>query len=96
MKIKFDKESGAFYITIREGEHSETLDLVDPGFGAYLDIDAEGNVLGLEFLSLEEFAEVTAEGLELPDRIEEVEAFITSRKREPAVYRWGSGPQPAS
>ena len=91
MKIKFDKESGAFYITIRDGEYSETLDLVDPGFGAYVDIDAEGNVLGLEFLSFEEFAEITAEGLEIPERIEDVEAFIESRKKEPAVYRWDSG-----
>ena len=91
MKIKFDKESGAFYLTIREGEYSETLDLIDPGFGAYMDIDAEGNVLGVEFLSFEEFAEITENGLEIPDRVEDAEAFIESRKREPAVFRSDSG-----
>ena len=119
MKIKLDKESGAFYITIRDGEYSETLDLVDPGFGAYVDIDDEGNVLGLEFLSFEEFAEITAEGLEIPEiadqepggsevpkfteretgglvipyHIEDVEAFIESRKQEPAMYRWEGAPR---
>lgn len=91
MRIKFDKESGAFYLTIREGEYSETLDLVDPGFGAYMDVDVEGNVLGVEFLSFEEFAEITENGLEIPDRVEDAEAFIASRKREPAVFRWDSG-----
>lgn len=91
MKIKFDKESGAFYLKIRDGEYSETLDLVDPGFGAYMDLDAEGNVLGIEFLSFEEFAEITESGLEIPDRVEDAEAFITSRKQEPAVSRWNSG-----
>ena len=88
MKIKFDKESGAFYLTIRDGEYSETLDLIDPGFGAYVDIDAKGNVLGVEFLSFEEFAEITENGLEIPDRVEDAEAFVASRKREPAVFRW--------
>jgi RNA polymerase sigma factor (sigma-70 family) len=80
VRIKFDKESGAFYLTIREGEYSETLDLVDPGFGAYMDVDAEGNVLGVEFLSFEEFAEITENGLEIPDRVEDVEAFVKERK----------------
>lgn len=80
MKIKFDKESGAFYLKIRDGEYSETLDLVDPGFGAYMDLDVEGNVLGVEFLSFEEFAEITESGLEIPDQVESVEAFIEERQ----------------
>jgi uncharacterized protein YuzE len=79
MRIRFDKESGAFYITLREGKVHETLDLAEPTFGAYADIDNEGNVLGLEFLSFEEFSELTdssAGGFEIPERIEDIEAFI--------------------
>ncbi len=82
MRIRFDKESGAFYITLREGKVHETLDLgpsAEPTFGAYADVDGEGNVLGLEFLSFEEFSELTdssAGGFEIPERIEDIEAFI--------------------
>lgn len=98
-RFDYDQQSGAFYIRVREGEYSETIPLVEIGFGAGVDVDAEGSVLGFEFLSLEEFAEVTdreAGGLEIPERIENMEAFIASRKREPAVHRWDSGSQPTS
>ena len=46
----------------------------DPGFGAYLDVDQEGNVLGVEFLSFEEFAELATqagEKLDIPDTVRE-------------------------
>ena len=81
MKIRHDPVSGAFYIKIREGEYEETVPLADPGFGAAADIDREGNVLGLEFLSFEEFAEIIAEHggrLELPERIEDPAGFSLS------------------
>lgn len=68
MRIKFDQASGAFYVRVRDGEPFEALEI---GPGAYVHIDEHGNVLELEFLSLEEFAELTAGGLELPDRIED-------------------------
>jgi uncharacterized protein YuzE len=78
IKIKFDKESGAFYLRLREGRPEETLEIVprsagEPEMGAYMDIDENGNVLGLEFLSLEEFVEAAGRegGLVLPDRIED-------------------------
>jgi uncharacterized protein YuzE len=68
MRIKFDSVSGAFYIRIRDGQPFEALEL---GPGAYVHIDEHGAVLQVEFLSLAEFAELTAGGLELPDRIED-------------------------
>ena len=34
-----------------------TLDLTEPEFGASIDVDGEGNVLGIEFLSLKEYPE---------------------------------------
>lgn len=72
MRFTHDPESGAFYIRVREGEYYETLDLAEPGFGAYLDVDAQGNVLGAEFLSFEEYAEIVARHggeLVLPNRV---------------------------
>ncbi len=74
MRLEFDPESGALYIHVREGDVEETLDLAEPGFGAHMDVDREGNVLGLEFLSFQEYAElVTRFGgtLEIPERLED-------------------------
>lgn len=72
MRIKFDSVSGAFYIHVRDGDPFEALEI---GPGAYVHIDEHGTVLQLEFLSLEEFAELTADGLELPERIEDPALF---------------------
>ena len=75
MRFRYDPESGALYVRVREGDIEETLDL---GSGAYLDIDRDGNVVGAEFLSLEEFTEIVEahDGvLNLPERVEDPEAF---------------------
>lgn len=75
MKFRYDPQSGALYVRLREGRVDETLPLAE---GVYFDIDAEGRVLGAEFLSLEEFAEwASQEGIEvqLPDRIEDPNSF---------------------
>jgi uncharacterized protein YuzE len=71
-RITHDPESGAFYVRVREGEYSETVPLGEPGLGAGVDVDADGNVLGMEFLSFEEFAEVVADrggALDVPERL---------------------------
>ncbi len=68
MRIKFDEESGAFYVRVRDGDPYEALEL---GPGAYAHVDERGYVLQLEFLSPEEFAELTAGGIDIPDRIED-------------------------
>jgi uncharacterized protein YuzE len=80
MRLEFDPESGALYIHVREGDVEETLDLAEPGFGAHVDVDREGNVLGLEFLSFEEYAElVTRFGvLEIPERVADSASFPVS------------------
>ena len=55
--------------------------MAEPGFGAHVDVDREGNVLGLEFLSFEEYAEpVTRFGgaLEIPKRVEDSTSFPAS------------------
>lgn len=70
MRIEHDKVSGALYIKIREGEYDHTEDFSDRA-DVYLDVDAEGNVLGLEALSFEDLAEAIEEHegrLEVPDR----------------------------
>ena len=70
--FEHDPESGAFYIRVREGDYHETIPLGEPGFGAGVDVDAEGNVLGFEFLSFEEYVEAIdhAGVLEGPERLE--------------------------
>jgi uncharacterized protein YuzE len=75
--FRFDPESGAIYITLREGTVDDTMEIAE---GAYIDIDAEGRVLGAEFLSQEEFAEALEKyaGLDLPDRIEDPAHFRLS------------------
>ena len=81
MRLEFDPESGALYIHVREGDAEETLAVAEPGFGAHVDVDREGNVLGLEFLSFEEYAEpVTRFGgaLEIPERVEDCTSLPAS------------------
>jgi uncharacterized protein YuzE len=72
-RFEHDPESGAFYIRVRDGEYHETIPLGEPGFGASVDVDARGNVLGFEFLSFEEYKLVVAEGggrIEIPDQLQ--------------------------
>ena len=71
-KLEHDPESGAFYIRVRDGEYHETIPLKGPGLGAGVDVDAEGNVLGFEFLSFAEYAELIDQAggsLEVPDQL---------------------------
>ena len=49
MRLEFDAESGALYIAVCEGRVEQTFDLAEPGLGASMDVDGEGNVLGLRF-----------------------------------------------
>lgn len=70
-KLTYDPESGVFYIRVREGEYAETMHPGGAGgedFG--VDVDEEGSVLGVAFLSFEEYAEVIARSggkLEIPE-----------------------------
>ena len=60
------------YFRLRDGEISHTAPLGEPDLGATVDLDAEGNVLGVESLSFEDFAEMMegAHGiLELPENM---------------------------
>ena len=75
MKFRYDPQSGALYIRLRDGRVDETLPVSE---GFYLDIDDEGRVLGAEFLSLEEFTEwASQKGIEvkLPDHIEDPNSY---------------------
>jgi len=78
MNIKYDPESGAGYIRIREGHYRESLEIAP---GCYLAIAEDGKVLGLEFLSLEELAEVSSlpGGLDFPNYVKDPEAFHLSK-----------------
>lgn len=85
-RFEHDPQSGAFYVRVREGEYRETIPLADePGFGAGVDVDGEGNVLGFEFLSFEEYAELLARSggtLEVPDVVENRESPLSLEEPE--------------
>jgi len=79
VKLRYDPESGALYVRIKEGKIEETVQHAD---GVYLDIDAGRHVVGAEFLTLKELAEaITAEGgkWELPECIENPDSYEASR-----------------
>jgi uncharacterized protein YuzE len=69
--IKEDTTAGAVYMKLRDGEVADTVEVADAD--AYVDLDAEGNVLGIEFLSLDEYHGFTqaAGGLRVPDHVED-------------------------
>jgi uncharacterized protein YegP (UPF0339 family)/uncharacterized protein YuzE len=103
MRIDHDKVSGALYIKLREGEYDHTEDFSERA-DVYLDVDAEGNVLGLEALSFEDLAQAIAERggkLDVPDRIDPERPDFGSKERwSPEtsggarfeVYRYANGP----
>jgi uncharacterized protein YuzE len=67
VKIEYDKESGALYFRLREGKPDHAEDLSEKAH-----VDSEGNVLGLEALSLEDLIQALEqrEGkLEVPERL---------------------------
>lgn len=71
MRISHDRESGALYIKIREGQPDHAEDFSEKA-DVYVDVDAEGNVLGLEALSFEDLAQAIEERggkLEVPEKI---------------------------
>ena len=78
MIIKQDIAAGAIYMKLRDGEVAETVEVTDAD--AYVDLDSEGYVLGIEFLSIEEFqaAMQAANGLQVPERIEDPADFHLS------------------
>jgi hypothetical protein len=55
--------------------------LAEPGFGTQVDVGREGNILGLEFLSFEEYAEHITRfsgAFEIPERLEDSASFPAS------------------
>jgi uncharacterized protein YuzE len=75
VRFRYDPKSGALYFRVVEGEIEETLELPSPG--AYIDVAVDGTVMGLEFLSLQEFIMfATALGGEIePPESVDVEAY---------------------
>ena len=72
-RFEHDPQSDAIYVRLREGTYHETLPLSELGVGAGVDVDEEGYVLGVEFLSFGEFALVVEHHggvLEIPERME--------------------------
>ncbi len=60
MRISHDKESGALYIKLRSGQYDHTEDFSERA-DVYVDVDADGNILGLEALSFNDLAQAIEE-----------------------------------
>lgn len=81
MRIELDAEYDILYIELREGDVERTEDLDD---GVHMDLDAEGRVLGLEFISMEAFHRYLAlhDGrVEIPDVVEDETTLCRQRFR---------------
>lgn len=50
MKFTLDTEINVLYLSVRDGEFSETLEV---GPDVYMDIDKDGHIMGIEFLDPE-------------------------------------------
>lgn len=71
MRIDYDKVSGALYFKLREGTPDHTEDFSERA-DVYVDVDAEGNVLGLEALSFDDLAQAVEERggkLDVPEKL---------------------------
>ena len=71
MKIEYDKVSGALYLRMRDGKPDHAEDLSEKA-DVYAHVDSEGNVLGLEALSLEDLTQAIEEHeskLEVPEQL---------------------------
>lgn len=68
MRIDYDREAKAVYLAVFEGVHDRTIE-IEP-LKIYVDLDAEGRTMGIEFLSLRAFEQFMEEhgGLNLPER----------------------------
>lgn len=73
MKVTLDTEVNALYVRVREGTAAETIELDERGL-VYLDVDAEGHPLGLEFINADDFLPfLRRQGgtLQIPDHVGE-------------------------
>lgn len=51
MQLRFDQDANTLYIAIRAGEIARTVELTDL---VYVDVDASGDPLGIEFAKADE------------------------------------------
>jgi uncharacterized protein YuzE len=57
VKFKRDPRSGAVYLRLREPSPEGVFETLVVDEGVYMDVDEDGFVIGIEFLSLEDFGE---------------------------------------
>ncbi len=68
MRIEYDHEADAVYVDVTDATQAHTVE-VEPD-SIYVDIDAEGRTLGIEFLNLDTFRQYIEEhgGLDIPEK----------------------------
>jgi len=78
VQLYVDSETGGLYMKLRDGHVHDSL-AVDEG--VYVDVDLAGRVLGVEFLSMDEFSETVARfgGTQnIPELIEDPDEFLAN------------------
>ena len=55
VQFRFDEAANALYIVIKAGEVARTIEVTDM---VYIDVDADGAPIGIEFVSADEFVPV--------------------------------------
>ena len=67
MKLRIDQTADAAYLQVREGEVAESREIdVD----TYVDLDAAGNVIGYEFLRINEYLRDGSLSITIPEKLE--------------------------
>jgi uncharacterized protein YuzE len=55
LRVEIDTEAGAAYVRVRDGRIAKTVVQRDTGPIVTVDLDKDGNVLGIEFIGVKEF-----------------------------------------
>ena len=72
MQIRLDRDVNALYITVQPGQVSRTIELTDT---VYIDVDAQGTLLGIEFVDADEFIPFLrdrADDAEIPPQVRDL------------------------
>jgi uncharacterized protein YuzE len=79
MQIRLDRDVNALYIDLQEGEVDRTLELTEM---VYLDVNKQGDPLGVEFVNADDFIPFLRERLgeaEIPPQLREVFGMVAPR-----------------
>ncbi|MEM6429336.1 MAG: DUF2283 domain-containing protein [Deinococcota bacterium] len=73
MTLQIDKDADALYIElVKDVQAAETLEL---SLDIYVDVDVQGNVIGIEMLNFSEYERLEIPSFNTPAKLDDVKAF---------------------